>query len=646
MLGVRLQKQGIATFWDALSHLPKKYDACFSGPLRDLVGKLVEVDVTLHAITGRKPWKMTATTFSGEGIELVFFHKPPSVMAPGTKWRVRGTVQQGWGSYQIVHPSLGKIQGVLPAQREMAHYDGLAGISSAKFSQWMRLILEQWPSGPGADPDFFFPKPYDHWPSLKQCFYTAHFPQVGEDVSETALWRQRLAYEELVTQQLAHLYSSQEYKQAKSQPFIPQALEESRFLQAFGYDLTPSQHKAWDRIGEQLAQDHPMIHLLNGDVGSGKTILAFLAMVRVALSGAQACLMAPTEILARQHFLTFSRLAPHIPVRLIVGGGKILGDPAADITIGTHALLYDRADFRSLALVVVDEQQRFGVMQRMTLLSKGDSPHLLFLSATPIPRTFELALWGHMSVSRLDSRLVPGHLTSYLISCDQLPKLYQWIEKCLARGERVYWVCPTIEEQGVVSRYEELMLHFSHQVGYLHGKMSSSEKEKIMTSFREGLKPLLVSTTVIEVGVHVPEASTMIIEDSQSFGLSQLHQLRGRVGRDNIPGHCFFLYQPPLSSSAYQRLDFMRKCHDGFLIAEHDWQQRGGGVRLGVQQSGFSQYRFLDFFYHSHLLEKAKEEAGKLWEKSPFFQEAQWSRAIQERMRLFQYHSPEILRAG
>jgi ATP-dependent DNA helicase RecG len=646
-LGSRLHKEGISTFWDALSHLPKKYDSCFSGLLAGLVGKLVEVDIEVYSLTGRKPWKIIGKTPRGECVELLFFHKPRISLAPGAKWRVRGILEQKWDKYQIVHPTISSSSShPIPQQKMLAHYDGLAGVSSVRFSQWIRMILEQWPCGQSKDPDCLFANPLEKGPTLKHCFSIAHFPSPEDDVSETALWRQRLAYEELLAQQLAHLSSAHEYKEKKSPSFTVSVPEESDLLKNFGYSLTPSQEEAWSQIGHHLANDHPMLHLLNGDVGSGKTIIAFLAMLRVAVSGSQTCLMAPTEILARQHFSTFSRLLPQVPVRLIIGGGKTLGDPEANITIGTHALLYDRGEFTSLSLVVVDEQQRFGVMQRLALLAKGQAPHLLFLSATPIPRTFELALWGHMTVSRLDSRRIEGHLKSYLMSCEQLPKLEQWMRKCVTQGERVYWVCPTIEAEGVEFRYDYWSQRFPDQVGFLHGRLSSSEKEKTMTEFREGTKPLLVSTTVIEVGVHVPEASSMIIEESHNFGLSQLHQLRGRVGRDSIPGHCFFLYRPPLSSAAYERLDFMRKCHDGFEIAEHDWRQRGGGKHLGVQQSGFSQYRFLDFLYHSHLVEKAKKEAQEIWGKisSPIWTE--WPQDIQERMALFHYHSPEILRAG
>lgn len=386
------------------------------------------------------------------------------------------------------------------------------------------------------------------------------------------------------------------------------------FLKCFSHPLTPSQARAWSILTQDLCGSRPMRRLIHGDVGSGKTLLAFLALIQVAASGKQACLMAPTETLIRQHFAALTTWLRDIPVLLIVGNHQRVGPTEAPIILGTHALLYDSVTFRDLALIVIDEQQRFGVQQRLSLQKKGHNPHMLFLSATPIPRTFQRLICGQMDTSIIERRPTTLPVSSYLVSMAKMQDFYLWIQKCLAQRERVYWVCPTIEDEhsGVLRRWDYWNGFFPGLVGFLHGGLSLEEKEGVMEAFRRGEKPILVATTVIEVGIDVPQASTIFIEESVRFGLSQLHQLRGRVGRGTCGGHCFFLYTPELSTQGRQRLHFMRTCQDGFKIAEQDLLWRGGGTPWGTAQSGHATLRLVKKCPPSILVSSAQGAAHLL----------------------------------
>jgi len=329
-----------------------------------------------------------------------------------------------------------------------------------------------------------------------------------------------------------------------------------------------------------------------------------------------------------------------------------------------NALFQDPVQFARLGFVVVDEQQRFGVEQRLKLVKKGTAPHLLFLSATPIPRTFELALLGNLDVSYLTKSHCQSRIKTYLISMNKISDIETYIHKCLSKEERVYWVCPLIDgkdqqdgsalDEGVKYRAEVLMKKFSDSVGILHGKMTSRQKQNAVEQFRLGTKPILVATTVIEVGVHVPEATTMIIEQSERFGLSQIHQIRGRVGRGAQHGHCFLLHSQNISIQARQRMRALRECSDGAEIAEKDWQLRGGGDLVGTLQSGFSRYRFVDLSVHHTLMKLAEREAMRLWESSIQCKKANpgdcsplaMHHYVPLLLRMFSWHHDGILCAG
>jgi ATP-dependent DNA helicase RecG len=634
LLGQRLNQLGLPRFWDVLRHVPQSYTIY----TKDLIvpDRPVCLEIVCQKQLGRSPWRFLChTCHDGQEVELVFFHAPKPPIRLNSKWLVKGVVTLSKGRYQIIHPDeLKPWPHQEPCRLIVPQYSLSKGISSTQISRWVRTILDQWPA------HLEGPSPFDpSWPTWKEAFLTAHFPSRTEDTLPQAIWRKRLACDEILAQHLSHLCVKEEYTSYESPPLCENEKGTDFFLKNFGHPLTPSQHAAWQAIKQDVSRCTPMMRLVHGDVGSGKTVIAFLAMIQAANAGNQACLMAPTETLIRQHYENLCRWSD-VPVQLILGQGKRLGPKDAPLILGTHALFHKEELFSSLGLVVIDEQQRFGVMQRLSLINKGHSPHLLLLSATPIPRTFERLLWGQIEVSQIQKR--PSHipLRSYVISSARIPELKEWIEKCFQRQERVYWVCPAIEDEtkGVLHRTAYWQQHFPQQVAPLHGQMSSHEKEHAIAEFRSGHTPLLVTTTVIEVGMHVAEASTMIIEESPRFGLSQLHQLRGRVGRDHIPGHCFFLYTPPSSPSVRARLDFMRECHNGFEIAERDWSLRGSGVLLGTQQSGFAAYHFFDIDHHSPFLESALEHAKKIKESS-----TELARLI---LDLFNYHSPEILKAG
>jgi len=378
-----------------------------------------------------------------------------------------------------------------------------------------------------------------------------------------------------------------------------------------------------------------MLRLLQGDVGSGKTVVAFAAIMNAVAAGAQGALMAPTEILARQHAKTLAPLADAMGVSIAVLTGRDKGkvrdtlqtkikSGEAQIVIGTHALFQDDVVFKDLGLVVIDEQHRFGVHQRLDLSAKGVAPDVLVMTATPIPRTLTLTLYGDMDVSRLQEK-PPGRkpIDTVLISNERIGEVVAGLKRKIAKGARAYWVCPLVAENELLDlaaaeeRHADLQKHFGVRVGLLHGQMKASEKDKAMKAFIDGDVDVLVATTVIEVGVDVPAASIMVIEHAERFGLAQLHQLRGRVGRGSDESACLLLFSNKLSAMAKQRLMVMRDTEDGFLIAEKDLELRGAGEVLGTRQSGLPAFRVASIEEHSDLMETAHAEAKLLAEKDP-----------------------------
>ena len=420
-------------------------------------------------------------------------------------------------------------------------------------------------------------------------------------------------------------------------------------MRRFGHALTTSQGAALAEIDADLASPFRMLRLLQGDVGSGKTIVAALAMLRAAEAGGQAALMAPTEVLARQHHRVLGRLCPH-GVALLTGSVKgaerrnvLLGlaNGRLKLVVGTHALFQDSVVYRDLALAVIDEQHRFGVDQRLSLGGKGQRTDVLVMTATPIPRTLLLTQWGEMEVSRLTEKPAGREpIRTSIHSLSKLPEMYDFVGRAMAQGNRVYWVCPLVSESEISdlaaaeARFTELEQRFGSQVGLAHGRQDAEVRDAALGAFAAGQTSLLVATTVIEVGVDVPEASIMVIEHSERFGLAQLHQLRGRVGRGSAQSYCLLLHEDGLGETSRRRLTLLRDTDDGFTIADEDFRLRGGGDVLGKRQSGLPGYRLADPVEHEGLLHMASRDAAHLLDRDPRL-ESERGLAVRLLLRLF-----------
>ena len=409
----------------------------------------------------------------------------------------------------------------------------------------------------------------------------------------------------------------------------------SSVISQLPFSLTQGQQETLQDILDDMGSPERMVRLVQGDVGSGKTIVAFLAMLNAVECGVQAALMAPTEILARQHLETLKPFADHAEITIASLSGRDKGPERAakltglregyiDILIGTHAIFQNTVEFKDLGMVVVDEQHRFGVYQRMALAEKGPKPDLLVMTATPIPRTLALTAYGDMEVSAIRDK-PPGRkpVSTRTIPLERLDEVIAAVQRAANNGDQVYWVCPLVEESEVLSltaaeaRYRDLQQHLGAKVGLVHGKMKGHEKDAVMTAFHEGALCVLIATTVIEVGVNAPNATVMVIEHAERFGLAQLHQLRGRVGRGEKSSTCLLLYKGPLGETAKARLQIMRNSEDGFAIAEEDLRLRGAGDFLGVAQSGAPKFQLADIAVHGELLAAARDDAALILQRDP-----------------------------
>jgi ATP-dependent DNA helicase RecG len=476
--------------------------------------------------------------------------------------------------------------------------------------------------------------------------------------------RRRLAYDELLAGQVALGLVRRRVRARPGRALTDDGTLRARALAAFGNAPTASQVAALAEIDADLAAPTRMLRLLQGDVGSGKTLLAVLAMLRAVEAGAQAALMAPTELLARQHLRTLARLCLPAGVRVELLTGSVKGaqrkkvlaglaEGSIPIVVGTHALFQESVEFRDLGLAVVDEQHRFGVAQRLMLAGKGSQADMLVMTATPIPRTLLLTQWGEMAVSRLTGKPAGRQpIRTTLHGLKQLPEVTDAIARALDREARVYWVCPHVAESeasdiaAAETRAAELRERFGALVGLAHGRLDTEVREAALRDFAAGRTRVLVATTVIEVGVDVPEATVMVVEHAERFGLAQLHQLRGRVGRGTEASHCLLLYEEGLGHAARERLMILRDTEDGFVIADADFRLRGGGEALGTRQSGVAVFRLADPVEHEGLIRMAHQDAELLLEKDPRL-EAERGRAIRLLLTLFGKEAAmETLHAG
>ncbi len=471
--------------------------------------------------------------------------------------------------------------------------------------------------------------------SLAHAFRDLHDPRDAADIDPRAPARRRLAYDEFLAGQLSLALVRQRLRKVPGHPVESSGELGALIRAALPFSLTSSQEAAIADILKDMAGSDRMLRLLQGDVGAGKTLVALMAMAAAVESGGQAVLMAPTEILARQHHATITKLATAAGIGVEVLTGRTKGrereaiveriaSGEAQIVIGTHALFQDAVTYRNLVLAVVDEQHRFGVHQRLRLTAKGISPHMLVMTATPIPRTLVLAAFGDMDVSKLTEKPAGRKpINTVTVPTERTAEIVSRLRTALKEGKKAYWICPLVEESeaselmSAEERFSILSKEFGHEVGLVHGRMAGAEKDAVMAAFKTGELRLLVATTVVEVGVDVPDATIMVIEHAERFGLAQLHQLRGRVGRGAEASTCILLYKGPLSETGHARLSILRDSEDGFLIAEEDLKLRGEGELLGTRQSGTPGFRIASLEAHSDLLEIARKDAAYLLDRDP-----------------------------
>ena len=474
-----------------------------------------------------------------------------------------------------------------------------------------------------------------NWPSFNEAIYNVHNPKNENDLTSQNLSKQRIIYDELLAHQISMQLISKELNHQKGVPLKTNTKEINRFIETLPFNLTNSQIKCIDEISIDMEKPFRMLRLLQGDVGSGKTLVALVSILTAVNNQKQAALMVPTEILANQHYESFKELlSNNYNIDVLTGKTsqtereKIYANietGKTDIIIGTHALFQEKVKFLDLGFVAIDEQHKFGVHQRLLLTSKNNAlpPHVLLMTATPIPRTLELTTYGSMSVSKITEK--PKGRQDIKTAAKPLSKLNETIlslKKTIDGNNKIYWVCPLIEESEKIDlaaaedRYETLKKHYPNNVLLIHGKMKNDEREKIMDEFKNGDTKILVSTTVIEVGIDIPQATVMIIEHAERFGLSQLHQLRGRVGRGSDQSSCLLLYQNPIGENAKKRIETLRKTNDGFIIAEQDLLLRGSGEILGTRQSGFHIFKIANFNEDNELLDMANKNAKEIVENN------------------------------
>jgi ATP-dependent DNA helicase RecG len=490
------------------------------------------------------------------------------------------------------------------------------------------------------------------FPSFAEALRSIHRPQSPTDLEPDGAAWSRLAYDELLAGQLALALLRAHMRARPGRGSAAEGVLRARIVAALRYSLTRSQQRAVADIIADLAQPNRMLRLLHGDVGSGKTVVALLAAATVIEAGRQAAFMAPTEILARQHLSTIAPLASAVGIRVAILTGRERGRERAeilsalaagdiDLIVGTHALFQEEVAFHDLALAVIDEQHRFGVHQRLALARKGEAVDVLVLTATPIPRTLVLTYFGDMDISELREKPAGRHkIDTRALPLERLLEVIDAVQRALDDGRRVYWVCPLVEESEAIDlaaaeeRYQALKTRFGDTVELVHGRMRGAEKDHAMARFAQGAARILVATTVIEVGVDVPEASVMVIEHAERFGLAQLHQLRGRIGRGTERSICLLLYKAPLGETAKARLAILRETDDGFRIAEEDLRLRGEGDLLGTRQSGMPGFRLARLEFHGKLLSTAREDAALVLNRDPDLASARGT-ALRQLLYLF-----------
>jgi ATP-dependent DNA helicase RecG len=627
---------------DLLWHLPTGIiDRRFAPKVREAPpGAIATLTIVVdgHAPgQGKRPYRVRCRDETGF-LHLVFFHAKGDYLARqlpvGATRIVSGRVEHFNNEIQITHPDY------ILAPEEAAQLKPIEPVYGLTTGLTLRMVQKA--VGAALERTRALPEWLDPalqrrhgWMDWRTALLQLHAPADEAALVPTSLARQRLAYDELLANQLAIALVRADNKRLAGRKVAGDGRLRRKVIDALPFRLTGAQLHALAEIDADMAAPTRMMRLLQGDVGSGKTVVALLAMLNAIECGRQAVLMAPTEILCRQHLVTIEKLAAPAGISVVLLTGREKGrtrqeildrvaSGAVQIVIGTHALFQDDVTFHDLALAVIDEQHRFGVDQRMALSAKGKAPDMLVMTATPIPRTLLLTAYGDLDASLLREKPAGRKpVSTRTIPLARLDEVVAGIERALAGGTKIYWICPLVEESEMVdladaeARYAQLSALFGGRVGLVHGRMKGAEKDRVMAAFATGTVDLLVATTVVEVGVDVPQATVMVIEHAERFGLAQLHQLRGRIGRGEAASSCLLLYAIPLGETAKQRLSIMRESDDGFRIAEEDLRLRGGGEVLGTRQSGMPALRIADLAVHQDLLAIAQDDARLILTRDP-----------------------------
>lgn len=632
------QKIGICDTDDLLRYYPRNYDAyeepveiaeLKEGEVKAICGTVTSA-VYVNQVRNLQIVTVTAADKSGK-VSLVWFNVPylRSTLKKGSCFIFRGKMMKKQGKLQMEHPEI-----FTPAAYgEVLHslqpiYSLTAGLSNKTIVKLIRQVLSEQELHMEYLPDEF--RERYHLSDYNYALRSIHFP---ENMQELLIARKRLVFDEFLLFILAVQLLKEKTEEAKNTFPMNKTWTTEQIIENLPYELTKAQLNVWHEIERDLSGQALMSRLVQGDVGSGKTILAFLAMIMASENGCQSALMVPTEVLARQHFEAFASLMAEQGLQcnpvLLTGSNAAkekrgiyakIASGEADIIIGTHALIQEKVKYKRLGLVITDEQHRFGVKQREALTTMGNPPNVLVMSATPIPRTLAIILYGDLDISIIDelpARRLP--IKNCVVGTSYRPKAYSFIGRQIQEGRQVYVICPMVEEsegldaENVLDYTEKLKNIFPSEVkiSYLHGKMKAKEKNQVMEAFSRGEIQILVSTTVVEVGVNVPNATVMMVENAERFGLAQLHQLRGRVGRGEHQSYCIFVQGNDVQETS-KRLEILNKSNDGFFIAGEDLKLRGPGDLFGIRQSGLMEFKIGDIYNDADILKTASEAAGEI----------------------------------